>query len=351
MNYVLDPASGHYYDPVSSTWAPAGWTPETAQPTPAGPQPIPNPAQVATAKHYDALPQQTQMAVITTEDLAAAREKEIEDEKARKGRGAFFKFVPHPNDGKNWSVAQPVNGVPVKRDWELFFLGPKTPGTLPYALKLEHSFKVDGKFWTVPCNGEKFCWICASRKSLFQSGRAADEKLADSQGRKKQTAIWQFLNLSDPEGHEDRGVMRPWLGQFTLDPVHNSLRDAIADPRIGPSVLDPSRGIPWIVGRSKTKAELNSIKWSIIAMQFRQNTIPPALYGACWPEQMFDVHDYVKPATVQDQHESLVKANFPINPQMITFLEQEKAQMEADARARDGQLDPGSNAALHNRMG
>lgn len=209
----------------------------------------------------------------------------------------YVKFLD-PQGGTNWSIAQP--------GWEsslyVYFLPPWGPGKNIFRTVKSHFWKsyANPRGTSIGCPGPETCLICQAREAAASSMDPAVQKRAKDFGRTRTQHLYNVVILDNPNGHFGKdGLMKPFILGAGMN-LHKAIGDIIEDKHGAINVVDPMRGRPIRLKKTKTGPAMMDVAYAAIAQD--PAPLPPQFYPALQNVWDLDKQDRMP------QHEDMVKA-------------------------------------------
>ena len=213
-------------------------------------------------------------------------------------RPQFVKW-PGPQGQTKWDNSVPIG---YEASIQAYILPPWAPGKNIFRTVKSHFWKSyanpNGK--SIGCPGSDTCLICQAREAAMAHPDPAVQERAKSFGRVRTQHLYNVVLLDNPNGHYGQdGQMRPFiLGAGAY--LHKAIGDIIDDKGGAINVVDPMRGRPVRLKRSKNGPQMMDIQYAALA----QDPAPlPAVFYPC----LQNIHDLDR-QDWQPKYEDMVAA-------------------------------------------
>lgn len=262
--------------------------PAPAQPMPVQPGVDPS-AYVQPGAMVPAQPQPGQMAPaplapgqlptyhIPDDAAVLAAYQQHKQEAASWGSGSKIPFVKWagPQGQTKWDKTVPIG---FEASIYVYILPPWAQGKNIFRTVKSHFWKSysspNGR--SIGCPGSAHCLICQAKEVGLSSTDPQLQKRAKDFGRVRTQHLYNVVLLENPNAHFGQdGMMRPFVlgaGAF----LHKAIGDIVEDKKGALNVVDPNRGRPIRLKRSKNGPQDMDIQYAAIAQD--TSAMPPQFY-------------------------------------------------------------------------
>lgn len=232
----------------------------------------------------------------------------------------FVKW-PGPQGQTKWDKTVPIG---FEASIYAYILPPWAQGKNIFRMVKSHFWKSYNfpNGTSIGCPGSAHCLICQAKEAALKQPDLNLQKRAKDFGRVRTQYLYNVVLLENPNGHFGQdGVMRPFVlgaGAF----LHKAIGDIVEDKKGALNVVDPMRGRPIRMKRSKNGPQDMDIQYAAIAQD--PASMPSQFYPCL--QNIWDLDKLDKQPNMDDMVKAVQDMGLPLPPGMPAVQPQVPAQ-------------------------